>query len=296
MRIKRLCAAATASVLIAALTACGGDDTPAADDSPGVDTTSSSVPEDGTAEEPDDEPSEEPEAEEPEAEEPEAEEPEDSGGYDADQLLAAMKDAVAENETTHVTMEIGQPGQAGQSMSGEGDISYAGDSTAMQMMLKVPGMGGGTIEMRLIGRFMYMAIPPMTPPGKFVKMDTNDPNSPLGDLGGITDGDPLATFDAFEAGLEKAEYVGEEDVSGEDMDHYVLTVDAKKAAEAQGSPMVQGMPETLTYDLWIDDEDLIRRMKFDQAGADLTMTMDDWGQPVSVKAPPAAAIMPMPGS
>jgi len=286
MRIKRLCAAATASVLIAALTACGGDDTPAADDSPGVDTTSSSVPEDGTAEEPDDEPSEE----------PEAEEPEDSGGYDADQLLAAMKDAVAENETTHVTMEIGQPGQAGQSMSGEGDISYAGDSTAMQMMLKVPGMGGGTIEMRLIGRFMYMAIPPMTPPGKFVKLDTNDPNSPMGDLGGITDGDPLATFDAFEAGLEKAEYVGEEDVSGEDMDHYVLTVDAKKAAEAQGSPMVQGMPEMLTYDLWIDDEDLIRRMKFDQAGADMTMTMDDWGQPVSVKAPPAAAIMPMPGS
>ena len=286
MRIKRLCAATTASLLIVALTACGGDDTPAADDSPGVDTTSSSVPEDGTAEEPDDEPSEE----------PEAEEPEDSGGYDADQLLAAMKDAVAENETTHVTMEIGQPGQAGQSMSGEGDISYAGDSTAMQMMLKVPGMGGGTIEMRLIGRFMYMAIPPMTPPGKFVKMDTNDPNSPMGDLGGITDGDPLATFDAFEAGLEKAEYVGEEDVSGEDMDHYVLTVDAKKAAEAQGSPMVQGMPETLTYDLWIDDEDLMRRMKFDQAGAGMTMTMDDWGQPVSVKAPPAAAIMPMPGS
>jgi len=239
------------------------------------------VPEDGTAEEPDDEPSEE---------------PEESGGYDADQLLAAMKDAVAENETTHVTMEIGQPGQAGQSMSGEGDISYAGDSTAMQMMLKVPGMGGGTIEMRLVGQFMYMAIPPMTPPGKFVKLDTNDPNSPMGDLGGITDGDPLATFDAFEAGLEKAEYVGEEDVSGEDMDHYVLTVDAKKAAEAQGSPMVQGMPEMLTYDLWIDDEDLIRRMKFDQAGADMTMTMDDWGQPVSVKAPPAAAIMPMPGS
>jgi len=283
MRIKRLCAAATASALIAALTACGGDDTPAADDSPGVDTTSSSVPEDGTAEEPDDEPSEEPEAEEPEA----------SGGYDADQLLAAMKDAVAKNETTHVTMEIGQ---AGQSMSGEGDISYAGDSTAMQMMLKVPGMGGGTIEMRLVGRFMYMAMPPMTPPGKFVKLDTNDPNSPMGDLGGITDGDPLATFDAFEAGLEKAEYVGEEDVSGEDMDHYVLTVDAKKAAEAQGSPMVQGMPEMLTYDLWIDDEDLMRRMKFDQAGADMTMTMDDWGQPVSVKAPPAAAIMKMPGS
>jgi len=296
MRITPLCSAATASLLLAGLTACGGNSTPAADDPPPAETGSSSTPAESEEPEESESESEESEGEASEAPEesaePEGDPEEESGGYDAQELLAAMKAAVAENETTHVTMELGQ---GGQSMTGEGDVSYAGDSTAMQMMMTAPGLGGGTIEMRLVDETMYMAIPPTTPPGKFIEFDTTDPNSPLGDLGGITGGDPLSTFDAFEAGLQKVRYVGEEDVDGEDMDHYVLSVDAKKAARAQGTPQASGTPRTITYDLWLDDEDLMRRMQFSQAGAGMTVSMDDWGQPVSVAAPPPAAIMQMPG-
>ncbi|MBA2465579.1 MAG: LppX_LprAFG lipoprotein [Nocardioidaceae bacterium] len=295
MRITPLCSAATASLLLAGLTACGGDSTPAADDPTPAETASSSTPAESEEPKESESESEESEGEASEAPEESAEpegDPEESGGYDAQELLAAMKAAVAENETTHVTMELGQ---GGQSMTGEGDVSYAGDSTAMQMMMTAPGLGGGTIEMRLVDETMYMAIPPTTPPGKFIEFDTTDPNSPLGDLGGITGGDPLSTFDAFEAGLQKVRYVGEEDVDGEDMDHYVLSVDAKKAARAQGTPQTSGTPRTITYDLWLDDEDLMRRMQFSQAGAGMTVSMDDWGQPVSVAAPPPAAIMQMPG-
>ncbi len=80
-------------------------------------------------------------------------------------------------------------------------------------------------------------------------------------------------------------------------------MDAKKAAKAQGQPYQQGMPETITYDMWIDGSDLMRRIEFDlgalggeAAGADgMVMTMSDWGKPVSVKAPPANAIVEMPG-
>ncbi|MGA9745960.1 MAG: LppX_LprAFG lipoprotein [Nocardioides sp.] len=285
--LTRVLSGVAVSALLVTLAACGGGDTETAEESPGSDTASSA-------------PAESEESPEVEEAEPTDEEGA-SGGYDSAALLDAMKAAIADNESAHVTMEMTGGGQA---MSGEGDVSYAGDSTSMQMTMQIPQMGGGDMEMRMLGGVMYMSIPPMTPTGKFIKIDTNDPNSPFGDLGGVSQGDPLATFDAFDAGLQEAEYVGVEDVDGEQLDHYLLTVDAKKAAKAQGQPYQQGMPETITYDMWIDDSDLMRRIEFDlgafggdAAGAGgMVMTMSDWGKPVSVKAPPANAIVEMPGA
>ncbi len=285
--LSRVLSGVAASALLVTLAACGGD-TGTAEEAPGSDGALSAPAES-------EEPTEAVESDGPDEQEAA------SGGYDAETLLDAMKAAIAENESAHVTMELTGGGQA---MSGEGDVSYAGDNTAMQMTMQIPQMGGGDMEMRMIDGVMYMSIPPMTPKGKFIKIDTNDPNSPFGDLGGVTQGDPLATFDAFDAGLQDATYVGAEDVDGEQMDHYVLTVDAKKAAKAQGQDYEQSMPDTITYDMWIDDSDLMRRIEFDLGAlgggaADsggMVMTMSDWGKPVSVKAPPAGAIMDMPGA
>jgi LppX_LprAFG lipoprotein len=277
--LTRVLSGVAGSVLLLSMTACGGDDTPTSEESP--DAASSSV----TSAEP----------EESESAEP-AEEAA-SGGYEAAELLDNMKAAIADNESAHVTMEM----TGGQEMSGEGDVSYAGDETAMQMTLQIPQMGSGTMEMRMIDGVIYMAMPPLTPEGKFFEIDTNDPNSPFGNLGGVTQGDPLATFDAFDAGLEDATYVGEEDVQGEQLDHYVLTVDAKKAAKAQGQPVQPGMPDTITYDMWIDDDDLMRRIEFDlgevaTGAGGMVMTMSEWGEPVTVQAPPRGDIMQMPGA
>lgn len=277
--LNRVLSGVAGSVLLLTLAACGGG-TETAEETPATDSASSATTD---------------------TEETPAEDPAAEGGYDETELLDAMKAAIAENESAHVTMEIN--GGGGQSMTGEGDVSYAGDQTAMQMTMQIPQMGSGKMEMRMVDGVMYMAIPQMTPKGKFIRIDTNDPNSPFGDLGGVTQGDPLATFDAFDAGLEKVEYVGPEDVDGEQMDHYVLTVDAKKAAKAQGQKWQQGMPDTINYDMWIDESDLMRRIEFDlgammgQPGAGgMVMTMSDWGEPVTVKAPPASAIMKMPGA
>ena len=277
MRVRRLVAAAATSVLLVGLTGCGGDDTTAVSD----DATTESSPT---------EPSE-PTETESESEEPSEEPEEQSGGYDAKELLAAMKAAVEENETSHLVMEMGGNGQ---SMTAEGDVSYAGDSTSMQLTMQSPEMGPGVIEMRMVDGVMYMSMPPMTPEGKFLKLDLNDPNSPLGSLGGVTQGDPLETFKAFDKGLRDVEYLGPEEVDGEEMDHYVLTVDGKAAAEAQGAP-AGSVPDELTYDLWLDDQDLMRRVQYTMAGGGVTISMSDWGEPVTVKAPAKADIMEMPG-
>jgi hypothetical protein len=269
MRTRRWLAAVAATGALVGLSGCGGGDEPVDKGTPGAAAASSqSVQTEESA------PSASPEAQ--------------PGGYDAQQLLAAMKAAVADHESVHLTMQ----GGGAQGVHGEGDVSYAGDSTAMQMEVTLPT---GKALVRLVDGVMYMAMPGMTPQGKFLKIDTRNPNSPFGDLGGVLQGDPLATFDAFDAGLEKATYVGAEEVDGEQLDHYVLTVDAKKAAEAQGSPAPSGVG-TISYDLWIDSHDLMRRLQHGSGANAMTLTMSDWGEPVTVKAPPASAIMELPGS
>lgn len=268
MRTRRWAAAAAVTGVLVLLGGCGGDGEPVDDSAPeaaGASSQSVDTSESASAE-------------------PEAQ----SGGYDADELISAMKAAVADKESAHLTLKGGGP----QGMNGEGDVSYAGDSTAMQMEMTLPT---GKALVRLVDGVMYLAMPGMTPEGKFLKLDTKDPNSPFGDLGGVLQGDPLSSFDAFDAGLEEATYVGAEDVDGEQLDHYVLTVDAKKAAEAQGSQVPSGTG-TVTYDLWIDDQDLMRRLEFGNGMTGMTMTLSDWGKPVTVEAPPASAIMELPGS
>jgi hypothetical protein len=283
--LTRVLSGVAGSALMLTLAACGGDAT-TTEEPAATDASSASSADASTEETEPSEPSEP------------ADEDEATGGYAADELLDAMKAAIAENESTHVEMEMTG---GGQTMSGTGDVSYAGDDTAMRMSMQIPQLGSGSIEMRMLDGVMYMSMPPMTPKGKFIKIDTKDPNSPLGDLGGVTQGDPLATFDAFDAGLQDVEYVGVEDVDGEQMDHYVLTVDAAKAAKAQGQQVQPGMPETISYDMWIDEQDLMRRIEFDLGAVagggagGMVMTMSDWGKPVTVEAPPANAIVQMPG-
>ncbi len=262
MSVKRLVAAAAAGGLLVALGACGGGgDEPVAEGSPTVEGASSASP---------------------------SETDEQSGGYDADELVAAMMAAVADKQTAHLTMVMGGI----QGMRAEGDMSLAGGTNAMQMTVEAPQLGG-TMEVRLVDGVMYLSIPPMTPKGKFIKADPDDPNSPFGGLGSITEGDPLSTFESFEAGLQDVKYVGAETLDGEDVDHYVLTVDTQKAAKAQGESAPPG-PKTVTYDLWIDGDDLMRRMEFGSGASGMVMSMSDWGKPVTVEAPPASAIMKMP--
>jgi hypothetical protein len=279
---RKILAAGLAPLLLAALAGCGSDD-PAEGSAPVASETASPA-----------EPSEPSASASSEDTPAEAEDPvADDGGHTMETLLPAMKAAVADNRSSHMTMDLLGP----QSMSMEGDLRYDGDSPVLRMTLESAAFAGAVAEIRVIGGVMYMSIPPMTPEGKFLRIDPDDPDNPFGPaMSGLTEQvDPLTTFDGFEAGLKNLEYVGEESVSGEAMDHYVLTVDTAKASKAQGQTAMPGMPPTLDYDLWLDDEDLMRKVGFEiPGGASMDMTMSDWGEPVTVEAPAAKDIVEPP--
>ena len=164
--------------------------------------------------------------------------------------------------------------------------------------MQIPGMSSGGVEMRMVDGVIYMAMPPMTPKGKFLKIDPNDNSNPMaGQFSGLGDQmDPLRSFDAFDTGLKKVDYLGVESVDGEDMGHYVLTVDTAAGMKALGQQVPQGLPKTMTYDVWLDQDDLLRRMQMQLAGISMDMRMSDWGKKVTVTAPPAGALVQVPSN
>ena len=133
-----------------------------------------------------------------------------------------------------------------------------------------------------------MTIPTLTPAGKFLRIDPQDKSNPLTkSFGSLSDSmDPLASIAAMKTAVRDVKYVGSEKVDGVDTDRYKVTVDTAAMTKAMKQKSVAGMPKTLTYDMWLDSDDLLRRMQFELSGQKVDMTMSKWGEPVSIQARP----------
>jgi lipoprotein LprG len=149
-----------------------------------------------------------------------------------------------------------------------------------------------------------MQIPGLTQPGKFVKIDPSDKNSPLAkSFAGTTDQmDPLKSIKAMESAVRSSERVGTQTIDGVSTDHYKLTVDTAallgdrlKDIPAETRAQLK-LPKTLTYDLWLDKQHLLRRTSFDMMGSHFEATMSKWGEPVKIEAPAASQVTAMPGA
>jgi hypothetical protein len=275
MKLQRsLTAVALAGVLI--ISGCGGDDdkgkakvgdsaSTSVSESPS-ESTSSSEDETGTA-----------------AGEGEA--------VDKDEFLADMRKGVEGFTTAHVTMNVAATGG---DMNGDGDMELTDGELAMEMTLDMPAFGGKA-EMVLIDGFMYMKIPGQAG-DKYFKLDLSDPSGPMGSLGGLTDAfDPTKSFDIFADGLTRVGYLGEDDLDGEDLDRYQLTIDSSKVDALKDIPGASSVPDVITYDMWVDDDFRMRGMEMDLPTGKTSVRYTDLGEPVDIEAPPVSKVTTMPG-
>ena len=210
---------------------------------------------------------------------------------DEQTLVPAMKAAMERQRTAHVSMTTDA---GGASVRAEGEVAFRGRQQDMVLRMDGKAMGTGDVQIRMVDKVLYLSMPPMTPKGKFVEVRPGDKSSPFaGMVGEMKGADPRETFTAFEDGLRKVTYVGKESVHGEDLQHYRLLVDFRSVAKAQGMPAsMAGMPRTVTYDMWLDDHALMRRMQFDLAQqVSMVVEMSRWGEPVSITAPPRSDLV-----
>jgi lipoprotein LprG len=208
------------------------------------------------------------------------------------EIMTAAYQASAKAGSAHMAMTMKMGGQATRL---QGDVSYAGARTAMQATMSAPQMGG-KMEIRYVDKIVYLQIPGVTPAGKFLSVDPSDPTSPMAKAyAGLSDQmDPMASLKAAQSAVVSADRVGKGTVQGVAVDHYKVVVDAAKMLSKQSAAVRAQLPKTVTYEMWLDAKNLVRRMTFDLAGTTAEIEMSDWGKPVTVKRPAASDIVKAP--
>ena len=217
----------------------------------------------------------------------------------------------------HMTFEITMDG-SGQQIhgSGEADVAF-GDEMRQHATFRYdsfPGLPGG-LEMEMIvdGSMLYMRMPQLQQmggaPTEWLSMDMSTVVPGYEQLleMGAGRNDPANAF-GYLQGAENVDEVGAETVNGVETTHFRGSVDLADAITQVPKDMrrdmrlvVEQMREqagtlTMPFDIWIDDDGLLRRMVFamqaegDVAGAfSMTTTMDvtEYGNEFELEIPPA---------
>ena len=257
---SRLFAALVAPLLVVALAGCGGDES-GSDDKAGGSSAGDAAPDGLSA----------------------------GDEVEPDEFIALMQDAMAEPTTMQTEMTMTA---SGIEITSSGAIDYTTTPPSMALSMTMPMLGDQPIDMRVIDGKAYMNMGDLTQ-NKFVVGDLDDPDSPLGDMSTLTDSmDPVHSFDAFNEGLEKVVYEGQEDVDGDSLAHYTLTLDTTKVSmlDTLGAS-ADAVPDSLEYDAWLDSDDRRRKVTLTMGDtASVEINVSAWGEPVTIEAPPADEI------
>ncbi len=270
---RHVTASAALLALLMTLAACGGDDTDPEADEPSASASEVSDPAAPS--------------------ETEVAGPAEGEEIGADELVERFVTALDDATTATITSEAG----GAFALTGEGVVDFTTDPYEMQMTLSAAQMGGD-FEIRLVDGVMYVRSP--MGDGKFAALDLDDPANPFGT--GFTDLlDPRALAEPLEEALITATYAGAETVDGEQLEHYSAELDTEEflsavVPEAAGQAGAAGMGPTVVYDLFFDDAGLFRRFEVDMGGAagSIAGTYDNWGEPVTIEAPPKSQISDQP--
>lgn len=185
----------------------------------------------------------------------------------------------------------------GEQMDMAGKVDMASGTPKMDMTMTVPDMG--EMQLLLVDGRVFMAMPGLTPEGMYMEA----PEDVTGDISQLEELDMSSQWDAWEKGAEKVVFKGNEDVDGTEMRHYEVTVSQEAVDQAMQTASEQlgddaaatslGLDGPLVYDVFLDDENFMRKMKMNIGGIDMDVTMDDWGTPQDIKAPAKDKIMDM---
>jgi len=201
--------------------------------------------------------------------------PTDTGKpFDPEEFTDRLQAALADNPTAHISLEIEVDGNV--AMSAEGDQDLVAGSLDMDVEMADQQLG-----YRLVDGDYYFEQPP-----KWVPVTRDSDNTAVRQaLDQIQVLSMRNQFDAFVAGVEDAGVKGHEEVGGVRTRHYTATVDTTRSMAELEVDKDEGMPDAIVYDVWLDQQDRIRRISFELNGATTTVNATSWGEPVDIEAP-----------
>lgn len=204
----------------------------------------------------------------------------------ADDFAQRISDAQYKAGSAHVvqTIEV-----SGKKVETTGDIIVDKDPAKIRMSTV---MTGG-IEMRMVDGEVYLKMGELTG-GKFYQAPDDGSNPIAEQLKSSTDQVEIGKqLEALQVALKDIKATPDADtIDGVSVTKYTLTLDPKKMFAALKTDIPQGadLGDTISYDMYVGSDDLLRRMVMDIAGTAMTMDYSKWGEPVTIEAPPADQI------
>lgn len=198
------------------------------------------------------------------------------------EFVALMKSPGLEKLSSYTMEMTMRSGSSPMTMSGAADLT--GDQPALDLDMDIPG--AGAMNVRMADGRVFIAMPGQTPEGKFMEV----PAEQLGEAGGaLEDVDLMSQMEVWEESAKKVVFVGEEDVDGTTMRRYSMTIDGSAAMDAAGvddaAATSSGVPEEFVYDVWLDADNLMRKMAFETDGLVTEVLADNWGEPQDISVP-----------
>lgn len=234
-------------------------------------------------------------------------------------LVSAATASTNEQKSAHFTMDMNM---GMMSSTGEGQGLFDGENStmAMTMSMDMSAMGQGTMdmEMRLLDNTMYMKVPNMPGVDKskpWMKMDLDQVSGASGmDMSKMMEqNDPTKALEMLKDSGEITS-TEESDVDGVPATKYTIDVDLEKMMSQYGNGMDQMFDtksmelDALPVDVWISEDQLPLKFRMNMGelmnsamesngqqapkgmnfdNAHVSMTYSDWGEPVTIEAPPA---------
>jgi hypothetical protein len=227
------------------------------------------------------------------------------GGDDADPLdLVSEAGAETVDDGTarlDLTTEV-ESGGASVTTEAEGLVDYEEDRASVTMQLP---QDAGDLEVVTAGTTLYIRGPGIAELGattRWASIDLERVGETTGtDIDELRSSNETASSLALLTGADHVDEVGEEDIDGTETTHYRATVDLRKAAEEAGAvtdrarfeQFVERLgDEDVDVEVWLDGEDRVRRLRYEQAVPDqpevaVTVTLDlsDFGVDEQVEVP-----------
>lgn len=214
----------------------------------------------------------------------------------SEQVKSLFKAAGANLTSAHETMKIST---SASDITAEADVAKVAGGLTMQMTMTVPQLGA--MQARLVdhGFYIKMNLPQLG--GKWIKIDLSNKNSALGQmLGSLTSMSPAQMFDQFSGGLLGGTFIGTDAIG----DHYLTDVNTSAALKhlppgmAGNSLIEKGMkslPATLKINIWLKAGQLQQLVEDMGATGTVTVTLSNYGEAVTVVAPPTSEVTSVPG-
>jgi hypothetical protein len=232
----------------------------------------------------------------------------------ATSLAALVQDSTAAANTAsyHLDMSV-----AGVDVGGDGQFQLAGTNTKIQMNMSTPI---GQIQAVIVGGTMYMKLPQglLHTAKPWVKFDANGTDPVSKELSALTSQeqqnlDPTKMLTMI-APFATITGTHQTTVGGASATEYSISVDTTKMLHSNiVTPEMRSLlnnsnvqlPAKLNYQVWLNSADLpvkfvvVEPVSVPGSGAQtvtVSMTYTNWGQPVTIQAPPAGQVGSLTGN